>query len=296
MERRSCLAALGAGGAALVAPAPALALPSGVRAPVLRRTVVEVGPRPHERAVVLLPVSRDPAPRSPLVVLLAGYKQSIDPGWAPEAWRRDYALERTVARLRTARTAGDRRRYWLEDARVAELDRALEVQPYRGAVFVCPVTPLPYFAKPGFVPAWVDWLADVLLPAVRRVTPAARRPGGTGVGGVSMGGRLALEALAARPDVFAAVGAAQADLDAESAARLGARLASLGSGRSSLVLTAIGDRSRAESEALAGVASRGGARCELRTSAGPHTSRWVAELGGLELLFFLDRALGLYDA
>src|SRR5690606_8844972 len=73
---------------------------------------------------------------------------------------------------------------------------------------------------------YADWLVDVVLPAVRdSFDGVARGREGTGIDGIGLGGRMALEVGLRKTEAFASVGAIQPMIDSATARALAERAA-----------------------------------------------------------------------
>jgi pimeloyl-ACP methyl ester carboxylesterase len=232
-----------------------------------------------------------------LLVLLHGYGPRTDE-LAMRSWQKDYGVERAHRRLREppVRRLYETVRY-LTDRRIAEIGRELAERAFEGMTLLCPVVPAPYFrsrSAPLFE-AYSRWLVEHLVPTARTelgVSEDARR---TGLAGVSMGGQFALEALARHPDAFGAVSGALAAIDKKTARRYGARVAAALSRNDPprlQLLTATRDSYFEGNETLRVALEQRNVKLEFRAPFGPHNAGWMREVGSLELLLFMDRALG----
>lgn len=256
------------------------------------------GSRFSGRAVAFVPkgLQSDAPPRA--VVLLHGYAPGASDAQRLEAWQREYGVDRAHQRLREPPIM---RLYetvrYLSDRRLRELNQALAAQPYRGMVLVCPEAPAPYFSKRAapLFQEYADWLADELVPKARAELGLSTEARDTGLAGVSMGGQLVLETLCRRPEPFGAACAVLAAISTRAAPRYAKRLAeALGElePRKLCLLTCTRDTYRTANEALRTALSRHGLEAELTSPFGAHNSSWMREVGSLETLLFMDRALG----
>ncbi|MCC6215781.1 MAG: hypothetical protein IT376_13025 [Polyangiaceae bacterium] len=236
-----------------------------------------------------------PAARAPVLVLLHGLGETHDRRLALRAWSELYGLARAHARLATPPvTRTEPRRRWLDDERLARINRRLAHRPFRGVVLACPVTPNPWRAPTErLLDAYSAWLVDALLPAVRERVPATRG-GPVGLDGCSMGGFVAPEVWLRRAHAFSTLGVVQAALHAPGAARLAERIAATvdRSGPVGLhVETSSDDPYRVGNEELARQLHARGLPCRLTVPAGPHDQPWLREVGSIELLLWHEGQL-----
>jgi iron(III)-salmochelin esterase len=162
------------------------------------------------RAVVVVPTWGGPQERYPVVIALHGRGEAVKaPADGAMGWPRDYAMVRAIDRLRAPPLTPQDYEGFVDPARMASLNASLASQPLRGVIVACPHLPDVRPATTGDVSAYGRFLVDVLLPRVRRDTPALATPASTGIDGVSLGGVVALRIGLANPDVFGAVGGIQ---------------------------------------------------------------------------------------
>lgn len=123
------------------------------------------------------------------------------------------------------------------------------------------------------------FLAAELLTLARRCFGATDDPAKRAVGGISIGGRIALEVAARRPDLFRAVGGHSPAVHTTDAERLAAALAN---DHAAVQLdTGDGDGFRPGTEALAAALRRRGVAVSLRIAPGGHDRRyWRRQLPG----------------
>lgn len=296
-HRRELLALLGGTAVASLLPARALARPAKTAFKQLDLHLP--GYRDlARRALVLVPKNLDPAGKHPAVVLLHGYGQALHgSGPAVRAWRDDYGVVRAYRRLekpplrRVLHHA-----HYFSNARLSALDKQLHKTPFQGAVLICPVTPIPYFHKRSgpIFHNYARWVEKVLLPHVRRRAPVSDDPRQIGVSGVSMGGHVAIELFLRKPELFGALSMLQAELTRGSAWHYSRRLAStlkrVGT-RPIQIVTSTRDHYRYTNELFhRELASRGVANA-FQVDYGPHTSKWMLEVGSVETLLWQDRVL-----
>jgi iron(III)-salmochelin esterase len=162
------------------------------------------------RAVVVVPTWGAPAEHYPVLVALHGRGEAVKtPAEGAMGWPRDYAMIRALDRLRAPPLTAQDYEGFVDPARMAALNASLASQPLRGVIVACPH--LPDFRTPttNDLTAYLRFVVDVLLPRVRRDTPALVGPESTGIDGVSLGGVVALRIGLTSPDVFGAVGGIQ---------------------------------------------------------------------------------------
>lgn len=249
------------------------------------------------RALVIAPKDA-PKASCPVLVALHGRGEAVRGAEVGAyGWWRDYRLGATLAALqRRSLTTADFGGH-VEPARLQALNAGLRERAFGGLVIVCPHTPdllsVPKSERHlGAADRFATWLADELLPRVRREVACAGPD--TGIDGVSLGGRVALLAGLGRPDVFRAVGTLQPAITEGEADALAARAKSWAAGRtdgSLRLLTSDGDYFRPAVAALSAALARAGVAHDHRVIVGPHDYAFNRGPGGLEMLLFHDRVL-----
>jgi pimeloyl-ACP methyl ester carboxylesterase len=244
---------------------------------------------------VVVPTWGGPDARFPVVVALHGRGEAVkSPVDGALGWPRDYALVRAIDRVRAPPLRDADYEGLAEPARMADANAALARRPFGGLVIVCPWLPDVRQASTADVTPFARFLLDVLLPRVRRETPALATPEATGIDGVSLGGVIALRIGLTYPEAFAAVGGIQP---------------AFGDGQNS-EWTAVAQEARAKRPAqrlrlltshddyfhdvVVGVDrawSAAGIAHEFADVVGPHDYVFNRGPGSLELLFWNDRAL-----
>jgi enterochelin esterase-like enzyme len=244
---------------------------------------------PSRRAVVLVP---RPVPKGrtlPVLVALHGMGETTTPERGAHGWLDYYAIDEAIAALRSPPLTSDDYHGLVADDRLAAVNTELRRQPFGGMIVVCPYLP----SGMGFALSFEDyaaWLRDVLLPRVRKETPASSDVRATGIDGVSLGGMTALEIGLSHPETFGVVGALQpairgivgevVDLAAQ---KLGARPLRL--------VTSTEDYFRDEvATANERLTAKGIAHDYLLTQ-GPHDYVWNKGPGAIEMLLWHDRKL-----
>ncbi len=253
-------------------------------------------PSPWGEARVLVTHARHrhaPAPttRLPIVVALHGAGEARrGPERGYLGWTADYHLADAFGALGRGRlTAGD---YgdMVRPEHLAARNRALRAQPFRDLIVVTPYTRDLMGEQPGSdaIREYADWLAGPLLEAVRREVPtAALTRAGTGIDGVSLGGMLSLEAGLRHPEAFGAVGAIQPAIRGRVDA-----VAPLADGTQRIrLLSSDQDPFLAPTRALSEAWTARHVAHELLVTPGRHGYAFNRGPGGVELLFFHDRAL-----
>jgi hypothetical protein len=146
------------------------------------------------RASIVVPTWGGPTARYPILVALHGRGEALkSPSEGALGWPRDYALLRAFDRLRAppltdADYEGIRRsRPHGRGQRLAGGARRSE-----GLIVACPWLPDLSAKRESDVAAYARFVLDVLLPRVRRETPAYIASEATGIDGVSLGGAVAL--------------------------------------------------------------------------------------------------------
>jgi pimeloyl-ACP methyl ester carboxylesterase len=243
-----------------------------------------------ERVLVTLPrlpghALNPEGERWPLLVALHGRGEAAQgPTRGYLGWNVMYGLPRAFAalqrgRLTTADYGGFVRPQQLEQ-RNAQLAR----QRFQGIAVVTPFVPdLLAPESADALAQYEAWLAGPLLEQVRAAYPGlARTRAGTGIDGVSMGGRVSLSTGLRFPDVFGSVGGIQPAVrgDAET---LSAR-ASLEKPQFIRLVSSDGDPFLPATRALSEAFRARGVSHDLVVVPGPHDYEFNRGPGGLELL------------
>ncbi|HSU41551.1 MAG TPA: hypothetical protein VLJ38_18365, partial [Polyangiaceae bacterium] len=172
----------------------------------------------------------------------------------------------------------------------------LAAEPYRGIAVACPYTPNVFRqpSTPLALDRYAAWIADGLLPELRKILPLPEGPSAIGVDGVSLGGYVSLEVFLRRPEAFGAVGALQAaigeNLTDYYATRFKAALDRVGP-RPLRIATTAWDKERPTSERLVARLRAHDVPVTLDNSPGGHDQGFLREAGSLELLYYYDRTL-----
>ena len=208
-------------------------------------------------------------------------------------WRDDYDLDLVREALeRGSLTAADVHGM-LSEERLGSIRASLEAAPWRGLVVACPYTPVPQGEGPSATRPFGAFLAERLLPRVAEVTNGAVDRAATGIDGVSMGGRWALELGFDRPEVFGAVGALQPAIRKEEASTLADRaLRASERGKQHIrLVSSSGDPFLEPTMALAAALEARKLEHQLIVTGGPHDYVWNRGPGAAEMLVFHERVL-----
>jgi len=249
------------------------------------------------RCLLLVPRGMAPGERLPLLILCHGLGETKDELLGIHAWSGPYGLVKAYDRLKAPpiRRAPREAKY-LTDERIQQLNNELTARPLRGLAIACPFTPNPHKLLPTAVTLdrYATWLQDSLMPAVRAKVTLAQGPASTGIGGVSLGGFVALEMFCRKPELFGTVSTVQGAFNQAFAHKFAERLARAAASagpRRAHVLTSSADPYRPANEALAAALSERNLDTTLLVTPGPHSQGWLRESGSLEVLAWHDRAL-----
>jgi iron(III)-salmochelin esterase len=165
------------------------------------------------RAAVVLPPS-GPRDKFPVLVALHGRGEARKgPVLGALGWPRDYALTRAIKRLGAPPLTTEDFEGFVEPKRLAEHNKKLGTNPYKGLVVLCPYLPDLDLKSPLALRDYGDFVKHVLLPRARRELPVLASASATGIDGVSLGGAVALRVGLEHPEEFACVGSLQAAID-----------------------------------------------------------------------------------
>jgi iron(III)-salmochelin esterase len=314
LGRRSFLAALALSGCsdcsregAKVAPSDPPANPPPVP-PTVTPAIVEAGTGPrgkvgmdtwtfdgNGRAVVLTPGWVPSGQKLPVLLALHGRGEANKgPVEGVMGWPRDYALLRAIERVCAPPITSDDLEGFVDPKRLADHNAALEKEPFKGLVIVCPYSPDVDLRKPPQIKEYADYVMKVMLPRVKKELPVIGTPNSIGIDGVSLGGALALRIGLTNAEAFGALGTLQAAIgedqvpeytDLAKAAR--AKNADL----KLRLLTSSKDyfksaiRATSESWKAAGIAH------DFVEVPGPHDYPFNRGPGAIEMLLWHDRVL-----
>ncbi len=231
----------------------------------------------------------------PVVVALHGRGEAgrgLDAG--ARGFRDDYGLERMRARLEAGTVSADDVNGWLSANQLDALRASLEARPYEGVVVASPYTPVPRDRSFEGSRAFAGHVVERLLPDVARQrgeTPLDRAS--TGIDGISMGGRYALQLGWAHPERFGAVGALQPAIAEGEADAFADRAAEAAKKHPQQVRLAssVDDPFLPAVRALSRALDARGVRHQLLVTAGPHDYAWNRGPGVALLLAFHERVL-----
>lgn len=251
------------------------------------------GPIGPGRAAILVP-NGPPEARYPVLVALHGRGEAVkSPAVGALGWPRDYAMRRAIERVSAPPLTDPDFEGFSDPQRLARINADLAATPYAGLIVACPHVP-DIGPNGGDVRAVARFVTDVLLPRVRRETPAIDAPEATGIDGVSMGGALALRIGLTHPEAFGAVGSLQAAIAEEQATEL-TELAKAArvrrAGMKLRLVTSHDDYFRGAIQHLSDAWRAAGIAHEFADIPGPHDYAFNRGPGSIELLTFYDRAL-----
>ncbi len=300
LERRAVLGAfvaLAGAHACSRGEGTALGGPASLASPFVRTLEWDLGVQPwgHARAAVVVPTWGPPDGRFPVLVALHGRGEALKaPADGALGWPRDYAMVRAIGRLRSPPLHESDYEGLVEANRLDEANASLAATPFGGVIVACPWFPDVRPAATGDIAPYARFILDVLLPRVRRDTPALTRPEATGIDGVSLGGVLALRIGLSCPDAFGAVGGIQAALSDEQESEWTALARSARAAHSGLhlrLLTSHDDYFRDAIFSVSRAWDAAGITHDFADVPGPHDYVFNRGPGSIELLLWHDRML-----
>ena len=244
---------------------------------------------PHQEHAVVLA-----QPSSPLLVALHGRGEAgrgVVTG--ARGWRDDYDLDRAHARLGSPPLKSEDLLGFVKPERLAALNASLQKNAYGGLCVACPYTPALADRSLNGSQPFASFVLEDLIPRVRKTLELPTDRSKTGIDGVSMGGRLALQVGLAHPEVFGAVGALQPAIgpgDVDWIGKLAAKAQATAPVQLRLV-TSEGDYFRQTIEALSQRMTQEGVKHELLVTPGPHDYAYNRGPGSFEMLLWHDRVL-----
>jgi iron(III)-salmochelin esterase len=247
------------------------------------------------RAAVIVPAWTSPDEPLPLLVALHGRGEALKgPEKGVMGWPRDYALLRAIERVcAPPLTAADYEGFVDRD-RLAEENRRLAEEPFKGFVVVCPYSPDVDLRKPEEIRKYAAYVVNVVLPRARTELPVAKAAAATGIDGVSLGGALALRIGLGHPELFGAVGTLQAAIGADQVPELLAltRAARAKNPDQKLrLLTSEKDYFRRAIARLSSELRAGAIDHDYADVPGPHDYVFNRGPGAIEMLLWHDRTL-----
>jgi hypothetical protein len=250
------------------------------------------GPAAH--AVVLVPKTRAPSERFPLLIAMHGLGETWrGPQRGAWGWVRDYELPRADRALRNGALTAQDLESLVEPARLQQLNDSLRAQRYGGLVVILPFTIDARAHMDGPEHRRFErWIAHDLVTRARRELPVLATREATGIDGVSLGGLHALWTGLSHPEVFGVVAALQP------AVRRRQSLVVQRFVRSSRrptqrirIVTSTLDALRDDVTALDRAMTQANIAHEFKLLTGPHDYVFNRGPGAVEMLLFHDRAL-----
>jgi len=230
--------------------------------------------------------------RWPVLVALHGLgeaQRGVERGFL--GWNVDYQLPRAYEAMLWGRLVSGNFFGFVRREHLARINAWLATGAFEGVAVVTPYTPA--LLDPGQSEAlarYGEWLAGPLLQQVRAQYPGlSRTKEGTGIDGVSLGGRISLEVGFRHPDVFGAVGGIQPAVRGD-AARLTAMVHPEAGQRIRLV-SSDGDGFLEATRALSNSLTERSIPHDLVVTPGPHDYVFNRGPGSIELLRFGEMAL-----
>ena len=250
------------------------------------------------RVVVVVPRHATMSQRLPVLVTMHGQGEALKgPKKGARGWVDDYWLPKALRHLHAPPLTKKDFRNRVDPLRLERMNDALERQPYRGVIVVCPYTPYQVLkGERAFsdAPLLADFLVDEVLPKVYSETPAIGTPETTGVDGVSLGGRASVLVGLERPNAFGVLGALQPAFDVQDASRLAKRAKEAREKNPGLrirLLTSEGDFYLASTRAISKAMAETGVDNTLDVVPGDHSYDFNRGPGVYEMLYLHDRAL-----
>jgi hypothetical protein len=245
--------------------------------------------------VAIVPTWGGAGARFPVVVALHGRGEALKgPALGAMGWPRDYALVHAIERICAPPVTPADLEFFVDDARLAKLNRDLLARPFGGLVVVCPYVPDIDLRSDGPARAYGRFILGELLPRVRRELPVLSSPESTGIDGISMGGATALRVGLYNPESFGAVGALQAAIfedQAQEWAELAKAALAKKPGLKLRLLTSDRDGFRAANTRASEAWRAAAVAHEFVDIPGPHDYPFNRGPGSYELLAWHDRAL-----
>ena len=260
----------------------------------------DLGPQPwgDGRASIVVPTWGGHAARFPVLVALHGRGEALKPPIEGAlGWPRDYALLRAFDRLRTPPLTDLDYGGFSDRDRMLEANASLAKDPLAGLIVACPWLPdlTSTSTRESDVAGYARFVLEVLLPRVRRETPAYATPEATGIDGVSLGGAIALRIGLTSPEAFGAVGGIQPALSETQTPEWTALAQAARARRPGLKLRLLTSHDDYFRDAIVSVSrawTAAGITHDFAEVVGPHDYSFNRGPGSIELLLWHDRALG----
>jgi hypothetical protein len=249
------------------------------------------GSHEEQRALIFAPKGSE---SWPVLVALHGRGEAgrgLDAG--ARGWRDDYHLVRAYRALQGGRVTAEHAAGMLAEERLAAINASLAQAPFLGLVIACPYTPVPEGRSVESAAPFASFLADSLLPKVGELRGKSPAPDATGIDGVSMGGRYALQIGLGLSGAYRSIGALQPAIQVDEAGMF-ADLAVRASESRSLSLRLVSsddDPFLAATRALASGFDERKLPSRLVVTRGPHDYAWNRGPGSIELLVHHERVL-----
>jgi predicted esterase len=252
-----------------------------------------VGDAAFGRALLFLPKPMPSEPR--LLMLLHGLGETHDQVVGSRAFAERYGLLSAVSRLTHPPLV---RTYDAQDffgeGRLSELNARLAQRPYQPPVLLCPFTPNPYKAGgEAVLSRYGEFLSGRLKSEVEERARSSFPPARCMISGISLGGYIAIEVFLKKPELFCALGIAQAAFGQNQASRYAAGVEAatrrVGARRVE-ILTSSFDPYRRPNELFHQHLQKRKQASRLLISPGPHDQRWLKESGTIDMLLGADDA------
>lgn len=208
-------------------------------------------------------------------------------------WRDDYDLDLVRERMAKGEIASADTKDMHPRDRLQAINASLAKNPWVGLVLICPYTPVPAGRSAESARAFGRFVVESLLPRVGELRGAPLARDKTGIDGVSMGGRYALQLGFSFAEHFASVGSMQPALQPEEAGSF-ASMAGAASKHVTQQLHLVSseeDPFLEATRALDSAYAARGLKHQLIVTSGPHDYVWNRGPGATEMLFFHERAL-----
>jgi iron(III)-salmochelin esterase len=247
-------------------------------------------------AVVVVP-ERKADERFPVLLTFHGMGEARKgPAKGARGWIDDYGLLKAIERLQHPPLTNDDLQGFADPNRLAQLNAALEKEPYRGLIVVNSYTPDMLRGDEPFskIPPLAKFALEELLARAYRETPALGTPQTTGIDGISLGGRAALSIGLRSPESFAAVGGLQPAFDLDNAGAVAQRALLARQKNPALsfrLLTSEGDYFLASTRAISQAMRQAGVPHVLVVVPGPHDYPFNRGPAVYEMLLHHDRVL-----
>ena len=246
----------------------------------------------EKRCTVMVPRPLPAGAKLPVVVALHGLGEAYDVATGASGWPKKYELEKTYLRLYDAPLTEAVFGGFVTPERLNEVNHALDAQPFRGVVVVCPYMPSNIGSATIPFELYGEWMARRLLPRVRSELPVSTAPSATGIDGISLGGWAALLIGLQRPDSFGAIGMLQPSIaDSFMVERAVALISAKLEGRPLHLVTTKDDFFRVANTSLDQRLTAKGIAHDFVIGPGPHDYPWNRGAGGVEMLLWHDRVL-----